>query len=477
MEKSQKSHPVLPILLLDDDKYALKLYKSLLLSKGITNLIGCQNGREALETLSSHKVSIIVLDLHMPEMSGEQVLSILSAEHPQIPVIISTSVDEVKTAVRCMQSGAFDYIVKPIESNRFMTTVRRALEFWELRQENVLLKEHVLESTIKQPGAFSEIITNNPAMRSIFKYIESIAATSQPVLITGETGVGKELIARAIHRLSGCKGELVAVNVAGLDDPTFSDTLFGHKRGAFTGADRARDGLIETASNGTLFLDEIGDLPPTSQVKLLRLLQERKYYPLGADVPRTTNARIIVATNRDLLALQKSEKFRTDLYYRLLLHRINVPPLRKRRDDIPLLVDFFLQNAAEELQKAKPIPLPELFTLFSVYGFPGNIRELQAMIFDAVSRHVSGELSLESFQEIMQHSHSAKEDSGPTASFATLEVLYTALDSLPTLKAAEDLLIREALKRTGDNRTLTATLLGTTRQKLYRWLQAAKHSS
>ncbi len=477
MEKSQKSHPVLPILLVDDDKYALKLYKSLLLSKGITNLISCQNGKEALDTLSSRNVSIIVLDLHMPEMSGEKVLSILSAEHPQIPVIISTATDEVKTAVRCMQSGAFDYIVKPVDSNRFIMTVRRALEFWELRQENVLLKEHVLENTIKQPDAFSEIITNNPKMRSIFKYIESIAATSQPVLITGETGVGKELIAGAIYRLSDCKGELVAVNVAGLDDSTFSDTLFGHKRGAFTGADRARNGLIETASNGTLFLDEIGDLPPTSQVKLLRLLQERKYYPLGADVPRATNARIIVATNRDLLTLQKSKVFRADLYYRLLLHRINVPPLRERRDDIPLLVDFFLHNAAEELQKAKPTLLPELFALFSVYAFPGNIRELQAMIFDAVSRHVSGELSLKSFQEIIQHSSSAEEDVKPIASSSTLGVLYASLDSLPTLKEAEDLLIREALKRTGKNRTLTATLLGITRQTLYRWLHAEKDAS
>ncbi len=240
-------------------------------------------------------------------------------------------------------------------------------------------------------------------MRSTFKYIESIAVTSQPVLITGKTGVGKELIARTIHRLSGRKGTLAAVNVTGLDDTTFSDTLFDHKRGAFTGADRVRAGLIEKAANGTLFLDETGDLHPTSQVKLLRLLQEREYYPLGADVPRPSNARIVVATNRDLLALQASGTFRADLYYRLLLHRINVPPLRERRDDIPLLVEFFLQRAADELGKTKPTPPPELFILLALYDFPGNIRELQTMIFDAVSRHESWKLSLTGFKEIIRH--------------------------------------------------------------------------
>ena len=192
---------------------------------------------------------IILLDLRMPGMSGEEVLSVVSEKYPEIPVIIITAVNDVETAVRCMKAGAFDYIVKPVDQTRLMTTVKRALEFRELRRENVLLTESFLDKTLKHPEAFSEIITNNEKMLSIFKYIESIAVTSQPVLITGETGVGKELIARAIHRLSGCKGDLVAVNVAGLDDTTFSDTLFGHKRGAFTGADRVRAGLIEQAAD------------------------------------------------------------------------------------------------------------------------------------------------------------------------------------------------------------------------------------
>lgn len=473
MEKSHKSHPVSPVLLVDDEEYSLQVYETYLRRQGISNMRNCQSGKEALDVLASRDVSVIILDLHMPQMSGEEVLAIVASQYPAVPVIITTAIDDVETVVRCMKAGAFDYIVKPVDPTRFTTTVRRALEFRDLRQENVLLKESVFETTLKHPEAFSEIVTNNPRMRSIFKYVESIAVTSQPVLITGETGVGKELVARALHRLSGRKGSLVAVNVAGLDDTTFSDTLFGHKRGAFTGADRAREGLIEKAADGTLFLDEIGDLHPLSQVKLLRLLQEREYYPLGVDVPRSTNARIIVATNRDLPALQESGAFRADLYYRLLLHRINVPPLRERRDDLPLLVEFFLQMAADELGKTKPTPPPELFTLFSVFDFPGNVRELQAMIFDAVSRHESGKLSLSSFQELIQHplSDESNESNKSSSVLSDIDSLYASLGRLPTLKEAEELLIQEALKRTSGNRSLAATLLGTTRQTLHRRLQ------
>jgi len=477
MKKSQKSHFVLPILLVDDQIYTLEAYEMQLRSEGITDLVSCQSGGEALDILSSHDIAIIVLDLSMPEMSGEEVLNVVVSRYPEVPVIITTAIDDVGTAVRCMQAGAFDYLVKPVRRARLITTIRRALEFRELQRENVLLKERFLDNTLKHPEAFSKIITNNPQMHSTFRYIESIAVTSQPVLITGETGVGKELVARAIHRLSRRKGGIVVVNVAGLDDNTFSDTLFGHKRGAFTGADRARDGLIEKAANGTLFLDEIGDLHPTSQVKLLRLFQEREYYPLGADAPKRTNTRVIVATNHDVLDLQQPELFRADLYYRLMLHHIHIPPLRERRDDISLLVKFFLQRAANELGKTKPTPPPELFTLLSMYDFPGNIRELQAMIFDAVSRHESRVLSLDSFKEIIRQQPSS-EHSEPTAAItSTIASLYACLDRLPTLKEAEEYLILETLKRTGGNQTLSATLLGTSRQTLRRRIQTRKEFS
>lgn len=467
MNESEKTYPVYPILVVDDEIYSLQVCELQLQIEGFSNLICCQNGKEALDILESQEISLLILDLHMPEISGEEVLTHVSGKHPEIPVVITTAIDDVNTAVRCMKAGAFDYIVKPIQKARLATTTRRAIEFRDLRRENVLLKQSVLDNTLKHPEAFSDIITNNVGMRSIFKYVESIAATSQPVLITGETGVGKELIAQAIHRLSRRKGSVVAINAAGLDDTTFSDTLFGHKRGAFTGAERGREGLIERASEGTLFLDEIGDLHPRSQVKLLRLLQEREYYPLGSDRPKSTNARILVATNRDLLALQESETFRSDLYYRLLLHRINVPPLRERRDDIPLLVEYFLQTAAKELGKPKPTPPPELFTLLSVYDFPGNIRELKSLIFDAVSRHDSGKLSLEGFQKHIHPTSSAEISRTPEVEFE-LESLYTSLDRLPSLKESEETLIQEALKRTDGNQTLAAMLLGITRQTLHR---------
>ena len=473
MEETPKLYPISPIVIVDDDPYALQVCELHLQSRGVNNIVCYEDGKQALEALELQDVSVMVLDLHMPELSGEEVLETVSSAYPALPVIVSTAFDDVETAVRCMRAGAFDYIVKPTNPDRLIAIVKRALELQELRRETSLLKERVLDTRLRYPQAFSNIISKNPDVLALFRYIESIAITSQPVLVTGETGVGKELIARAIHRVSGRKGDLVAVNVAGLDDTTFSDSLFGHKRGAFTGAERSREGLIEKAANGTLFLDEIGDLSPASQVKLLRLLQEHEYYPLGSDTPKVTNARVVVATNCDLTALQESGTFRKDLYYRLLLHHVHLPPLRQRRDDIPLLVDNFLQLAADELHKPKPTPPQELFTLLSVYDFPGNIRELQAMIFDAVSRHESKVLSLNSFRQLIK-APTPREHAPSVPAVSTLESLYASLERLPSLKEAEDALIQEALKRSDGNRTLTASLLGMTRQTLHRRLQAKK---
>lgn len=476
MKETPKLYPALPIMIVDDDPYALQVCELHLQSRGVTNIVCCQDGQQALEALECQDVSVMVLDLHMPELGGEEVLATVNSSYPALPVIISTAFDDVDTAVRCMRAGAFDYIVKPTNPDRLIAIVKRAIELQELRRETSLLKERVLDNRLQHPQAFSDIVSNNPKILALFRYIESISTTSQPVLITGETGVGKELFAKAIHRVSERKGELVAVNVAGLDDTTFSDSLFGHKRGAFTGAERSREGLIEKAANGTLFLDEIGDLSLASQVKLLRLLQEHEYYPLGADTPRVTNARVVVATNGDLPALQEAGTFRKDLYYRLLLHHVHLPPLRERRDDIPLLADFFLQQAADELNKTKPTPPPELFTLLSVYDFPGNLRELQAMIFDAVSRHESKVLSLKRFRPLIDTS-APHEQPTPKSDNSALESLYASLDRLPNMKEAEEFLIQEALKRSNGNRTLTANLLGVTRQTLHRRLQAKdKHS-
>ena len=471
--------PALPVLLVDDEAQFLFSASLSLNSEGIDNVIQCQDSRDVMSILSEGDFSVVVLDMLMPHLSGWDLLPMIVRDFPDLPVIIITAVNEVKTAVDCMKEGTFDYLVKPVDKVRLVTTVRRAIEVRELRDENTRLKDYLFSDKLEQPDVFSEIITQNPVMRSIFQYIEAIAENALPVLITGETGVGKELVAKALHRLGGRMGELVTVNVAGLDDHLFADTLFGHGKGAFTGADTARDGLVEQASGGTLFLDEIGDLSIESQVKLLRLLQEGKYYPLGEDIPKLTDAKIIVATNRDIDSLMKAEMFRRDLYYRLQTHHIHVPPLRERLDDLPLLVEHFLDKAARQFSKNKPTLPAEFFTLLRVYHFPGNIRELENMIFDAVSRHKRGVLSMESFKTKIGHrdlpSQVDNAENGRENPLPFTDVLPT-LDQLPPLKDAEQLLIAEALKRSDGNQTIAAQLLGMSRQALHNRLSRARKS-
>jgi len=322
---------------------------------------------------------------------------------------------------------------------------------------------------------FTSIITADKEMLAIFQYVVSIAKTSEPVLITGETGVGKELIAKAIHQHSGLKGRLVPVNTAGLDDTMFSDTLFGHRKGAYTGADKSRPGLIERAEGGTLFLDEVGDLTPASQVKLLRLLQEGEYMPLGQDTIKNANVRIITVTNQDLWILQKTGRFRKDLNFRLRTHHIHIPPLRDRQGDLPLLVDHFLEKAASALGKKKPTPPRELIPLLLTYSFPGNIRELQAMIFDAVSRHTDKVLSLNS---VKRHIHEGRKHMPSTDHMDEEEPSSLRFPKeLPTIKEATRLLVAEAMRRGGGNQSIAAKMLGITQQALSKRLKKKREES
>jgi len=322
------------------------------------------------------------------------------------------------------------------------------------------------------PEIFARIITKDKKMLSIFRYIESVARTSQSILITGETGVGKDLIAKTIHKLSSLRGRFVAVNIAGLDDNMFSDTLFGHVRGAFTGANQFRGGQIEKARGGTLFLDEIGDLARASQVKLLRLLQEGEYLPLGQDELKIANARIVAATNEDLWLLQREGKFRKDLNFRLRTHHINIPPLRERMDDIQLLVDAFLEEAASALNKKKPTPPKELFILLGAYSFPGNVRELQAMIFDAVSRHEAGILSLETFKHHIAQDQENKIT--PMGSELDETSPFAFFRRLPSIKEAMQLLVDEAMRRSKGNQSVASKMLGISQQALSKRLKKEK---
>jgi DNA-binding NtrC family response regulator len=456
-------YPGLPVLLVDDENAWLNSFGLTLQVAGVNNLEICNDARKVMELLRSKPIGVLVLDLTMPHLSGEELLPMIVQDFPEIPVIIITGLDQVETAVSCMKQGAYDFFTKVTEEERLVTGVKRAIDLGLLRRENSSLKEHFLEDKLNSPDAFSHIITHNKSMRSIFQYIEAIATTSEPVLITGETGSGKELFAKAIHGLSERSGNFVAVNIAGLDGTMLADTLFGHKKGAFSGADKSRKGLIATATDGSLFLDEIGDLTAASQVKLLRLIQEREYYALGSDVARSTNVRMIFATHRDLDSLQESGEFRKDLFFRLRTHHVHIPPLRERLDDLPLLLDHFLEEAAIRLNKIKPAYPTELPILLGTYNYPGNVRELQSMVFDALSKHQSRTLSMDVFKHYIE---SRLGSSDENVEEVTGETIFSILGVLPTLKASGRILVNEALHRSQGNQAIAAQMLGITRQAL-----------
>jgi DNA-binding NtrC family response regulator len=459
----------LPVLVIDDEESILLSIDTTLQLAGIANVITCSDSRQAMTIIERKQPGVILLDLNMPYMDGESILEMVSAEYPQIPVIIITGRIDADTAVSCIKSGAFDYLVKPVDENRLVASVRKSIQYMELQQENLTLKKQLAKTDDDQIEAFKDIITCSPKMLMLFNYAASISQTTQPVLIRGETGTGKELIARAIHRLSGRSGAFVAVNVAGLDDNVFSDTLFGHTRGAFTGADSNRGGLIERAADGTLFLDEIGDLNSNSQIKLLRLLQENEYLPIGQDEPKISSARIIASTHVDLWELQAKELFRQDLHYRLRTHRILLPPLRKRKEDLGLLVSFFIQKSAHSLGKKTPIFPKELLPLLETFHFPGNIRELQAMVFDGIAQNDSTVVSLSSFRN---HIARIKHLEGKSNIASSHSLPFTFGDPLPSIKEATRMLIEEALERAGNNQTIAATMLGISQQALSKRLKS-----
>jgi len=468
MEQTSK----LPVLLVDDEPQVLRSASVALQSSGFDRVVTLNDGRNLAAQLTQQPAGVIVLDLTMPHISGQALLAHIAEDFPEIPIIVMTATNDLETAVQCMQAGAVDYLVKPVDQGRLASSIRRALEVRALNAELLSLKERLLTETPHTREVFADIVTQNRSMFAVFRYLEAIAPSPQPVLITGETGTGKELAARALHRLSNRAGELVSVNVAGLDDNLFSDTLFGHVKGAYTGADRPREGLIATAAEGTLFLDEIGDLTTPSQVKLLRLIQDGTYYALGTDRPHQSKARVIVATNCDVAKDVAGGKFRKDLYYRLRTHHVQLPPLRNRANDLPLLVHHFVEKAACALNKDVPAVPHALYAMLESYDFPGNIRELEAMVFDAVARSQGTVLSLQSFKEVVAGRAAMSADELPPESPPPFGAF--ARDQLPTLEAAEQALVNEALARAGGNQGIAASILGISRQALNKRLNRRK---
>jgi DNA-binding NtrC family response regulator len=327
--------PTPTVLLIDDDQFACVTMGDCLRDFGY-NVLEARGGAEGLDIFARERPDAVLVDLRMKDIDGHQVLAAVKERSPDTPVLIISGAGDMQDVIRALRHGASDFLTKPLQDSALLDlALRRALDVQDMRREHRSLARGFLSEGPRHPEAFDAFVTVCPRILRIFAYCEAVAAGSEPVLITGETGVGKEILARAIHRVSGLPGPFVAVNVAGLDEHAFSDTLFGHTKGAFTGATGGREGMIEQAARGTLFLDEIGDLPQVAQIRLLRVLQEREYHPLGADRPRPMTARVLAATNIAPGKLLREERFRNDFYYRLATHSLAIPPLRERPEDIP----------------------------------------------------------------------------------------------------------------------------------------------
>ncbi len=454
--------PERPILIVDDEAQAVVDLSERLKANGLPNVLGCRDSTQVVQMARSQEPSVVLLDLLMPELSGEKLLDELRRTFPHLPVIVITAVGEVDSAVACMKIGAIDYLVKPVEDTRLLSAVRHALDLRRLERDYRHLKEKLFCPRLASPQSFAALLTRSQAMHGVFQYVETIARNPEPILLTGETGVGKNLLARAIHAVSGRTGEYVEVNTSGLDDQVFADTLFGHHKGAFTSASEARQGRIQQASGGTLLLDEIGDLSLASQTKLLDLLDTGNYYPLGSDLPRRSDARFLIATNRDLEALLRNDKFRMDLYFRLSTYSIRIPPLRERVEDLPLLLELFLEAAARKTDRPIPSLPAGLLELLAKYEFPGNVRELDHLVRDALARTTSNELSSSPFLERTGKS---------LAGHAVLPASLTFPDPLPTLDQATEMVIDEAMHRARGNQSAAARLLGISHQALSKRLK------
>jgi two-component system, NtrC family, response regulator PilR len=372
--------PAARILVVDDERSMRELLAIVLGREGY-EVVTAENGRQALDELERRPVDLLISDIHMPDMTGLDVLRTAKGMNPDLAGIMVTAFASTETAIEALRMGAYDYIHKPFNVDELKIVVLGALERRRLKRENVLLKR-----ALGERHQFSNIIGRSESMIAVFELIETIAQTSSTVLVTGESGTGKELAARAIHFNSARKDRpFVAVNCGALTETLLESELFGHVRGAFTGAATNKKGLIEVADRGTIFLDEIGEMSPLMQVKLLRVLQERVFRRVGGTEEISADIRIIAATNRDLGQMVAENRFREDLYYRVNVIPLHLPPLRERGEDIPLLAEHFVTRFAAELGKGIQGLAAESLSLLVQYHWPGNIRELENAMERAVA--------------------------------------------------------------------------------------------
>ena len=431
------------VLVVEDDAGQARALADFLKARGFRVTVAAT----VAEACRARGMDLALVDLRLPDGDGLAVLQCLKRRDPDLPVVLMTAYASIESAVEAMKKGAYDYLTKPLDLTRLWITVQRALEHRALHRELRELREE-LQRTQDLP----EIVARSPAMQEVLSLVKRVAPAETTVLITGESGTGKELVARTLHRLSGRKGRFVAVSVASLPDTLVEAELFGYERGAFTGADRARPGRFEAAQDGTLFLDEIGELSPGIQVKLLRVLQERTVERLGSNEPIPLRVRLVAATNQDLEALVRQGRFREDLYYRLNVVHIHLPPLRERREDIVPLAEHFLERFRRELHKPVEGFTREALYALLEYDWPGNVRELQNVIERAVV--------------LTRHTLITPED-------LALPTGPPARHRVPTLEEVEREHIRRVLSLTGGNLSEAARLLGihrnTLRQKIRAW--------
>ncbi len=443
-----RSAPPPRVLVVDDEQSMRELLEIVLRREGYDVVIA-DNGRAAVSALESQPVDLLISDIKMPDMSGVDVLRAARGIDPDILAIMITAFASTETAVEALRLGAHDYISKPFKVDELKLRVRKALERVRLQQENLILKR-----TLNSSHQFCNIIGRSDAMLAVFRLVETVATTNSTILITGESGTGKELVARAVH-FNSLRRErpFVALNCGALTETLLESELFGHMRGSFTGAASNKKGLIEVAERGTIFLDEIGDMSPMMQVKLLRVLQERKFRRVGGTEEVDADIRIIAATNHDLAKLVAEGKFREDLYYRINVIPVHLPALRERRDDIPLLADHFLARYCEQMAKNLTGISAEAMRHLSAYDWPGNIRELENVIERAVA--------LEQTPTILPDSlpgHVVGQ--GPRPGTQAVALPDEGIDLEQHVQGVEREYIAQALRRAGGVQVKAAELLG-----------------
>lgn len=376
------------ILIVDDEIDFIRLLERLIGEEVQCEIYKATSGYEAVEVLKNYHVDLAFVDIRMPGMDGFELLSYIRENHPWLTVIMITAYGCIEIAVKAIKEGAYDFITKPVEQEMFIVSLRKALERTDLIRENLRLRRSAQVQEV-----FQNIVGRSEPMRKVFDLVRMVAPTDMTVLIRGESGTGKELLARAIHELSSRRdGPFVVVNCPTLPAEILESELFGYRKGAFTHATQNKRGLFEEAQKGTIFLDEIGDLEPQLQTKLLRVLQEKEIKPLGDTKTIRVDVRVIASTNQNLEQKMKDGVFREDLFYRLNVVPIHLPPLRERREDIPLLVEFFIEKYCRELKRPRKRITPELMEAFLEYEWKGNIRELENTIIRGILFTVDDEI-------------------------------------------------------------------------------------